>query len=184
MPLTLVSLGLSQTSKTYSLLSCFSSPPKVKKPRGEKFIVFHGPGPTLAMDEVASCLSKQVVEFGEPLLALLHFQLPKQFVLLAPESSHFSLLVSQLVLKTILMALIHLPVFARQQLSATLFERTDGQSSVSAGHTKQHAHRGRADFHQCETRSQHPPKVPFCGAGRGRMFCFSPHSGSSPCKCK
>lgn len=149
MPLTLLSLGLSQTGKSYSLLSLFPSPPQVKKPRGEKFSVFHVPGPTLAMDEVASCVRPQVVWFGQLVLALLPFQLPKQFVLLAFQPFCFSFLVSQVVLKTILMATIHLPVFARQQLSTILF----GQSSASAGHTKHHAHRGRVVFHQRERRS-------------------------------
>lgn len=108
----------------------------MKKTRGEEFIVFHVPGPTLAVDNMATSLRQQVVGFGELVLALLPFQLPNQFVLLAPQPSRFSLLVSQVVLKTIWMAIFHLPVFARQQLSTTLFERTDGQSSVSAGHAK------------------------------------------------
>lgn len=122
-------------SKSYSLLSLFSSSPQVKKPREEKFIVLHVSGPPLAMDEVVNCLRQQVVGFGELALVLLCFQLPKQVVLLAPPTSCFSLLVSQAILKTILMAITHLPVSARQHLPTTFFERTGGQSSVSDEHT-------------------------------------------------
>lgn len=122
----------------------------------ENLIVFHVPGPTLTTDEVASCLRQRVLGFGELVLALLPFQLPKQPVLLALQPSRFSLLVSQEALKAKLMAIMHLPVFARRQLSTTLFERTDGQRSVSAGHTEYHTCSGRTDFHQCKRRSRHP----------------------------
>lgn len=123
---------------SYFLLLHFSSPPQVKKSTGEKIIAFHMPKSNSSHDEVASYLRQKLHGFGELVLALLAYQLPKPSVLLAPQSFHFSLLGSQVVLKTILMAIIHLPVFGRLQLSITLFERTDGQSFVSTGHKKQH----------------------------------------------
>lgn len=64
-------------------------PPQVEKPRGEKLFSMRLV-PLLAMDEVTSGLRQQVVGFGELVLAPLPFQLPKEFVLLAPQPSCFS----------------------------------------------------------------------------------------------
>lgn len=57
MPLILFSLG--ETSKSYSFYSPFSLIPQVKNPRGEKYVVFHGSCPTLAMDGTSFWLAMQ-----------------------------------------------------------------------------------------------------------------------------